>query len=85
MPAANSDRCDDGESQELVSSRLNARVVSGCNDLQPLKDVGTFERSSEDVNVSNSSNFILILKKVGCVSISCQYYSLTFCLNLFKV
>lgn len=81
VPDTNSDRCCDGESQELSSlgSRVNARIVSGCNDSQPLNDVGTFERSSEDVNVSDSS-FILILKKVHYISSQC--YSLTFCLNL---
>ncbi|PON76627.1 Autoimmune regulator [Parasponia andersonii] len=67
VPDTNSDGLCDGESQVLgsVGSRLNTRFVSGCNDSQPLNDVGTFERRSEDVNVSDSSNFILILKKLA--------------------
>lgn len=61
VPDSNSDRSCDNESQErgFTGSKLNARLVSGCNDAQPLT-----EKSSEDVNNLESTNYALILKKV---------------------
>ncbi|KAM6542936.1 hypothetical protein CsatB_007383 [Cannabis sativa] len=69
-----SDR-QDGESQELrlLDSGLKARLMSGCNESHPPNDLGTLEWSHDDVNVSNSSNFKLILKKlVDCGKINVE-------------
>lgn len=64
-PETNSDRSFDSESQDtrLRGSKLNARLVSGCNDSQ-LNNVDGLKKGNEDVNVLDSSNFGSILKKV---------------------
>ncbi|XP_024020764.1 uncharacterized protein LOC21398060 isoform X2 [Morus notabilis] len=61
VPDSNSDRSCDNESQEtgFTGSKLNARLVAGCNDAQPLT-----EKSSEDFNNLESTNYALILKKL---------------------
>uniref|UniRef100_A0A2N9FXG7 PHD-type domain-containing protein n=1 Tax=Fagus sylvatica TaxID=28930 RepID=A0A2N9FXG7_FAGSY len=60
-----SDKSGDSELQEIgFSSKLNTGIMSDCGDAQQLINVGTLERSSEDVNLSDSLNVALILKKL---------------------
>lgn len=61
-PDTSSDPSDDSEPREI--GLADSRLMSVCNDAQPLNDVESFERGTVDVDASDSINFKLILKKV---------------------
>ncbi|XP_015885585.3 uncharacterized protein LOC107420993 isoform X1 [Ziziphus jujuba] len=61
-PDTSSDPSDDSEPREI--GLADSRLMSVCNDAQPLNDVESFERGTVDVDASDSINFKLILKKL---------------------
>lgn len=91
-PDAISNKSDDSGLQErgFSSSGLNTGIMSDCGDAQQLINVGTLQRSTEDVNLSDSLNVALILKKVlvcvcACLGLSIVYSTFYFSSSFFLV
>nr|POF09256.1 protein jade-1 [Quercus suber] len=64
-PDATNKSGDSGlQERGFSSSGLNTGIMSDCGDAQQLINVGTLQRSTEDVNLSDSLNVALILKKL---------------------
>ena len=74
-PDATSNKSGDSGLQErgFSSSGLNTGIMSDCGDAQQLINVGTLQRSTEDVNLSDSLNVALILKKVLVCVCACAW------------
>lgn len=64
-PDATNKSGDSGlQERGFSSSGLNTGIMSDCGDAQQLINVGMLQRSTEDVNLSDSLNVALILKKL---------------------
>lgn len=75
------DKSGDSELQETGGSDfgLETRVMPECGDAQQLISVGELERSNEEVNLSESLNVTVILKKVLlCVYVCALEHSIVF-------